>query len=264
MAFKPEATRKTLNFIVLLDTSGSMGGDPKSSVPSRISMVNSAMKKLKTSLDDFAVKNKTIDVKIRVITFSSGNAKYHMGSRERALNLSEYRWVDIPNEKCDGDTPLGEAIDLVNELFDETNGRRKEALGGHISRPFLLLISDGAENGNVKSADALNRMMSTPTGPDCIRVSLALDIDDEDALKSLSNFGKGGCVKLRGGSEEVIKEVIEKITLTSLFTISSPKGNDPKVDANDINRKQLYASLKQELLARPVDGGEILELKYEG
>jgi len=254
MAFKPNATKKILNFIVLLDTSGSMGGDSKSKTPSRISMVNTAMHKLETSLDKFAKDNNEIDVRIRVITFSAGKAVYHMGSQERSVNVRDYKWTDIPNENCDGDTPLGEAIELANRLFDDTNGRSNEALGTHIAYPFMLLISDGAENGNIKSADALYKLESTLIGKRCVRVSLALDIDDEDALKSLENFGKGGCIKVNECTPSVIENVINAIVVRTVTRLSKLKG-----DSSDPNA-YVKASL-EEKFNEMKDCGDLVELR---
>lgn len=253
MAVRPGAKRKVLNLIVLLDTSGSMAG-------SRIKIVNDAMRELKEDLDVFAEKNPLIDVKIRVITFSAQKAKYYLGSQTHGVALKDYKWNAISDEMCDGDTPMGEAVDMLYPMFDETAGRRKESLGEHISRPVILLISDGAENGNIATEDALAKLLETNAGAASFRVGLAIDYEDEEALNTLNTFGRSGCVKISSKNNGQLKQVIKAITTTTLRSASNPKNANDGGDFHKANRESLRRVMEQEYGQVVRTHGDILEL----
>jgi len=119
--------------ILLLDTSGSMHGDP-------IAELNEGLRTFKTELmsDSLAVKR----VEVALITF--GPVKV----------VSEFQTADNfapPQLTTTGDTPTGAAIMEAIRLVED----RKQVYRDHgvpYNRPWIFLITDGAPTDDVRRA----------------------------------------------------------------------------------------------------------------
>lgn len=124
--------------ILLLDTSGSMGGAP-------ISALNAGLQTFKDELasDSLAMKR----VEVSVITFGPVNV---VSGFETAQNFYP------PNLTASGDTPMGSAIKQALEMVKQ---RKEEYKANAISfyRPWIFLITDGGPTDEWESAAAMIR-----------------------------------------------------------------------------------------------------------
>lgn len=124
--------------ILLLDTSGSMGGAP-------ISALNAGLQTFKDELasDSLAMKR----VEVSVITFGPVNV---VSGFETAQNFYP------PTLIASGDTPMGFAIKQALEMVKQ---RKDEYKANAISfyRPWIFLITDGGPTDEWESAAAMIR-----------------------------------------------------------------------------------------------------------
>lgn len=128
--------------ILLLDTSGSMQGNP-------IHELNQGLKVLKNELveDDLAARR----VELLVITFGFDGVVIHG-------DWAEVRYWEPPELRAGGSTPLGQATHIAMDKLQE---RKKlfRAVGIEYYRPWVFLISDGAPTDEWESAARRARAM---------------------------------------------------------------------------------------------------------
>ncbi len=124
--------------MLLLDTSGSMGGMP-------IQQLNEGIQTLRNELIQDALASKRVEV--AMITF--GPAKLE----------SDFSTVDHFYPKpltAEGDTPIGAAITMGIELINQRKQVYKENGVGYY-KPWIILITDGAPTDNWSNAAQLVR-----------------------------------------------------------------------------------------------------------
>lgn len=119
--------------VLLLDTSGSMGGAP-------IAELNAGVKAFQESLQKDQLA--TLRVEVSIITFGPVNLAQDFVSAG-AFTASEYI--------ASGQTPMGEAINLALDKIDERKQTYK-ANGISYYRPWVFLISDGAPTDEWQAA----------------------------------------------------------------------------------------------------------------
>ncbi len=123
-----------LAFVLLLDTSGSMNGDP-------ISRLNRAIVELKEKLTNDEIALRRVDVAI--IEFND---------RARVVQdftpLAEMQPVTLVAQGC---TAMGEGINLAIDKVKERN-RFYDSMGTPCYRPWILMITDGAPTDDINSA----------------------------------------------------------------------------------------------------------------
>jgi uncharacterized protein YegL len=111
--------------VLLLDTSGSMSGNP-------INELNDGLKTFKDELmaDDMAVKR----VEIALVSFGPVRV------------LADFQTADVfqpPTIAASGDTPMGQAIERALEMLRQRKEVYKQNGISHY-RPWVFLITDGA------------------------------------------------------------------------------------------------------------------------
>jgi uncharacterized protein YegL len=111
--------------LLLLDTSGSMSGDP-------IAELNDGLITLKEELHQDQLASKRVEISI--VTFGPVNVENNFTSVDNFYP---------PTLQTSGNTPMGEAIETGIELL---RARKKEykANGINYYRPWIFLITDGA------------------------------------------------------------------------------------------------------------------------
>lgn len=122
--------------LLLLDTSGSMSGEP-------IRELNEGLQQLQNELqaDDVAAKR----VEIGIITFGPVNVQLDYTSCQNFI---------APHLEAGGDTPTGEAIERGLRLLKE---RKQQYRNNGITyyRPWVFLMTDGAPTDSVSNAASL-------------------------------------------------------------------------------------------------------------
>lgn len=124
--------------ILLLDTSGSMHGEP-------IKELNAGLEAFREELLNDSMSAKRVEISI--VTFGPVNIVNDFTTVE---NFS------VPNLSASGDTPMGAAITTALELLKT----RKEILrsnGIQLFRPWIFLITDGAPTDSWQHVAALVR-----------------------------------------------------------------------------------------------------------
>jgi uncharacterized protein YegL len=124
--------------VLLLDTSGSMGGNP-------IKELNAGIAALKEVLVEDALASKRVEVGI--ITFGPVKVEttFHTASN-----------FFPPMLQASGDTPMGEAIRQAIEMVKQRKAEYKSA-GIPYFRPWIFLVTDGAPTDEWKNAAAMVR-----------------------------------------------------------------------------------------------------------
>ena len=122
--------------VLLLDTSSSMEGKP-------IDALNAGIRHFREELmqDDLAAKR----VEVAVVGF---------GPVRMVSDFQTPEFFSAPELAADGDTPLGEAVELALELVHERKETYKEN-GINYYRPWVFLITDGAPTGPWENAAEL-------------------------------------------------------------------------------------------------------------
>lgn len=120
--------------ILLLDTSGSMSGEP-------INQLNKGLKEFKKQLmnDELAAKR----VEVSVISFDSGVEVHNDFQTVNSFNA--------PTLNTGGCTSMGRAIEVAINILEK---RKKDYKANGISyyRPWIFLITDGGPTDSVENA----------------------------------------------------------------------------------------------------------------
>ncbi len=120
--------------VLLLDTSGSMSGDPIDSLNRAINEF-----KAKTSMDELAQKR----VDIAIIQFDD-----HARVVQDFTPISQMEPVELDAGGC---TAMGEGINLAIDKVKERN-RFYASLGTPCFKPWIFMITDGAPTDDITSA----------------------------------------------------------------------------------------------------------------
>jgi uncharacterized protein YegL len=121
--------------ILLLDTSGSMGGNP-------IRELNAGLEMFREELSTDALAMKRVE--IAIITFGPVNL------------INDFETPDQftpPTLTASGDTPVGAAIERALNLLDERKALYRQN-GVSYYRPWIFLITDGSPTDSWQSAAA--------------------------------------------------------------------------------------------------------------
>jgi uncharacterized protein YegL len=150
---------------LVLDTSGSMGGDPISELASGVKMFFDTIK------DDEIAK---YSAEISVVTFG--------GEVKKNLDFLSIERQEIPYLSADGQTPMGEAVELALDMLEHRKMDYKNA-GVDYYQPWLVLMTDGNPSYNI--SNAITRIKEQVNGK---KLSVfAIAIGDAD-IETLSKF----------------------------------------------------------------------------
>lgn len=160
--------------MLLLDTSGSMGGRP-------IQQLNEGIQTLKNELIQDSLASKRVEV--AMVTF--GPAKLQ----------SDFTTVDNfypPQLGAEGDTPIGAAITMGIEMINSRKQVYKENGVGYY-KPWIILITDGAPTDNWTQAAQLVREGEEKNS----FAFFAIGVEDAN-MDTLSKISVRSPIKLKG------------------------------------------------------------------
>ncbi|MFV5215862.1 vWA domain-containing protein [Azonexus caeni] len=121
-------TEQRTPLVLVLDSSGSMGGEP-------IQQLNAGLALLEQELKSDAIAAKR--VRVLVICYGGND------SAEIAADWHDAMDFSAPTLAANGTTPTGQAVDLALAKIEEEKQRFKQA-GIPYTRPWMFLMSDGS------------------------------------------------------------------------------------------------------------------------
>ena len=191
--------RRQLHVILALDCSGSMHGD-------RIASLNYALRTTLPELRKVAEENPEIDVRLRVLRFST-EAQWHVAE---PTPVADARWTDLA---AGGETSMGAAFHLIAKALSP------EALQGRQLPPVIVLASDGYPTDDFE--EGMNAFFATSHGAAAIRLAIA--IGGEADLEVLERFIRHPTLKpLRANNASDLVRHIKWATTAPVKTASSP------------------------------------------
>jgi uncharacterized protein YegL len=170
-----ENTEPRCPCLLLLDTSGSMGGDP-------IRELNEGLQQLQQELqaDSLAAKR----VEIAIITF---------GPPKIEMDYTSCQNFFAPQLVASGDTPTGQAIEQGLALLKERKQQYKTN-GISYYRPWIFLMTDGAPTDSVVNAESLVKL-----GEDKKEFMFyAVGVGDNADINRLSQISVRAPLRLKG------------------------------------------------------------------
>ena len=224
MAFNPAdftvEEPKSIPVVLLLDTSGSMSGEP-------IDMLNKAVEAM---IAEFK-KAETMEtfIKLSIITFGSENGI------DLHTPLTEVSKINFQPLNVFGATPMGVAFKMAKAMIED-----KEVFKGRDYRPAIVLLSDGAPTDDWEQP--LNNSVSNGRSGKCDRMAVAIGSADESVLKKFIS----GCENPLFYAEDASKiiEAFKKITMSVTKRTKSVNKNQTininnELDGGNINLDDL-------------------------
>lgn len=206
-----QESRRPLDVIYAIDTSGSMWGE-------KIQSVNNAMHELERALREEARKNPAAEVNIRVLTFGGDNAKWHLAQR---TNVENFNYEDIND--VGGMTPMGSAFALINEAVKNLPPRSY--------KPVIVLLSDGLPNDEYEQN--LNDLVKSKRGANAVKIAIAIGQDADKDL--LARFTTDSELVLSANNATYLKSLIRwTSTLVSVVSQHHTESTEAKGFATSI------------------------------
>lgn len=191
--------RRQLHVILALDCSGSMHGD-------RIASLNYALRTTLPELRKVAEENPEIDVRLRVLRFST-EAEWHVAE---PIPVAQARWDDL---QAGGETSMGAAFRKIGQALS------KEAMPGRQLPPVIVLASDGYPSDDFEAG--LSEMFAADHAGAAIRLAIA--IGGEADMEVLERFIRHPALKpLRANNASDLVRHIKWATTAPVKTASSP------------------------------------------
>jgi uncharacterized protein YegL len=157
-----ELAKRPLQFIYIVDCSGSMQG-------AKIESVNTSISETIVPMREVANENPNAKVLVRVIKFSDG-AQWHIS---QPTDIQDFNWKPIG---ADGVTDMGHALQEVAKALSEKN------MPDRGLPPVLVLLTDGQPTDDFNSG--LKALMDQPWGKKSVRIGIAIGDDaDEDVIR---------------------------------------------------------------------------------
>ena len=166
--------------ILLLDTSGSMSGQPLMELQSGLDQF------LKETSDD---ETASMSVELEVITF--GGEAQIASAFAPVCDIADMP----PTLDANGSTPLGEALKLADSEL-KTRRRLYKQKGIASYKPWIVLMTDGCPNDDYASAAASMKRMGDEGKLQYIGIGIGEDADFDTLREILPE--RPGPVKLRG------------------------------------------------------------------
>ena len=210
--FAAGTTKYQLNLIYLVDTSGSMYGEP-------INQLNVAMAEAVQVAEEAAMEME-VQLFMRVVEFNSV-AKWLIGDTRRGVEHID--WMPL---NANGGTDTAGAIDLARGVM------HREFLGERNYRPIVILITDGESNDSQKTVEAVAKLKASPkssTDPNKDKITrIAIGVTGANQTE-LTNFASIGNIEREDGTIEknvpfvfnvdevgILKGLLKGVTVSSI------------------------------------------------
>jgi uncharacterized protein YegL len=158
-------TAKPLPVILLLDDSGSMGGE-------KIKNLNEAVKDMLKTFRD--TENGETEIHVAIITFGA-EVKLH----QELVSAGAIQWHEL---SASGGTPLGTALAMAKAMIED-----KSVVPSRAYRPIVVLVSDGQPTDDWEQP--LNDFISNGRSSKCDRLAMAIGMDADERV--LGKFIEG-------------------------------------------------------------------------
>lgn len=214
--------RKVMTLFYMVDTSGSMGGE-------KIGKVNAAMEECIPLLKEVAAANDDAEIKVAILSFSSGNQWITPASGP--VGLDDIIWNDL---QAGGMTEFGGALLELDKKLS-----RNEYLNSQTGAyaPVILLLSDGGPTDNWEAG--LNQIKQNNWFKHAIKIAIDIQIDGGADRSVLAAFTGNPEAILDAKDTATLKKMIHKVSVrASEFQSHSKQSADvitsPEEDAGSI------------------------------
>lgn len=231
---KAGLTRKICPVIFLLDTSGSMDGQP-------IGALNSAMEAIMPELESMNKNNADTEIQVAALTFqtdAAGNAVLNWVTGDDGLQSTEgYKWTDV---EVGYGTPMGAAFtELEKVLHVEGEKGIMNKASGSVA-PVLFLLSDGMPTDDYHSG--LVKLQENNWYKVAARVAIGYG-ESNDAI--LREFTKNPETVKHTNNVEDLKALIQFVTITSSMVASSGKKSASESEEDDDTTNAVATALQK-------------------
>ncbi len=216
------AKAKPLPVVLLLDVSGSMGGE-------KINTLNAAVKEM---ISDFANAEKNeIEILVSIITFGS-NVSLHTPY----ISAKDIEWKDL---QVSGATPMGTAFSMAKAMLED-----KEVTPSRAYRPTIVLVSDGQPTDDWQQP--LRVLVNEGRSQKCDR--MAMVIGSEVSNSVLNEFVSGTENKVYTAQDaSQIQEFFQFVTMSVTTRTNSQNANVvPKPEEVETLVKQQSQQIEEE------------------
>lgn len=159
------AKAKPLPVILLLDVSGSMGGE-------KIRNLNDAVRDMLEVFGD--TENSETEIWVAIITFGD-QVKLH----QKLVSAGQIQWQDL---SAVGSTPLGVALQMAKAMIED-----KDIVPSRAYRPTVVLVSDGQPTDDWENP--LKGFISDGRSGKCDRMAMAIGAQADETV--LGKFIEG-------------------------------------------------------------------------
>ena len=214
--------RRICPLIFMLDTSGSMNGQP-------IGAVNSAMENILPELVSMNSDNADVEIQIAVLTFNS-DVCWETG--DQLVDPESFKRFDL---RADGTTEMGKAFLELKSKLSLSKGFMNRASGS--VAPVLFLLSDGEPTDDYK--DGLVKLQENAWYNVAHRVAIGYGDANETILAKFTKFSE---TVLFTNDPMELKEMIKFVTITTTQVASN--GSKRTTTDTDDNTVALAEELK--------------------
>jgi uncharacterized protein YegL len=205
---------RPLPVLILADVSGSMQGE-------KIQMLNASIREMISSLasiDDVRGR-----FQVGIITFGK-EVKIHQA-------LSDVDAITLTEMNASGNTPMGEAFNVVASIIEDKN-----QISFRAYTPTIVLVSDGLPTDYKGSSSstvneylewvALKQLHTAPRASKCLR--LAMGIGDDADINMLKAYINNPMIPvIRSKDATGISNFFKWVTMSTVSRMSSADPNSP-------------------------------------
>lgn len=206
-----ELASRPLQFIWVIDCSGSMAGQ-------KIDSVNFAIREVIPEMRSIAKTNPQAQLLVRAIRFDD-QAVWHI---PQPIEIENFQWSDMT---VDGGTNMGAAMELLAEAMD------MKYLPERGLPPVLVLVSDGMPNDLASFQVGLKKLLAQPWGMKAVRIAIAIGEDAEtDVLQEF--IGRSDFQPLKADNAPTLVKYLKWASTVPVKAASVPQsqpmgGNGP-------------------------------------